>query len=246
MGKSNLDSFLDAITPSVQCQYVSKSRLNDAPYDGCDEALPFFNLSDLWSSYDEWSAYGAGVSLRLPKGESVTQYYVPYLSAMQIYLRSGWNVCTYKRSLSEESDWSDVSDMRDTSSDYGTDNESDKAPSRWDGSSCPSSERNSSPSSKRNDQLGDLVFEYFERAPPYNRSPLVEKVRELETVSPHTLALNNHQLSPASWFAVAWYGNHCSKYHSVFLCIVSYTHRAFGFSVGIQFFESPRGLQCAI
>lgn len=46
---------------------------------------PFFNLADLWDSFDEWSAYGAGVPLVLNGEESVVQYYVPYLSALQLY-----------------------------------------------------------------------------------------------------------------------------------------------------------------
>lgn len=49
------------------------------------EVTPFFNLADLWDSFDEWSAYGAGVPLVLNGEESVVQYYVPYLSALQLY-----------------------------------------------------------------------------------------------------------------------------------------------------------------
>ena len=33
----------------------------------------------------EWSAYGAGVPLVLNGRDSVIQYYVPYLSAIQLY-----------------------------------------------------------------------------------------------------------------------------------------------------------------
>ena len=51
-----------------------------------EEGKPiFFNLGDLWASFDEWSVYGAGVPLVLPCGETIMQYYVPYLSALQIY-----------------------------------------------------------------------------------------------------------------------------------------------------------------
>jgi hypothetical protein len=49
------------------------------------EVTPYFNLGDLWDSFDEWSAYGAGVHLTLNGDESVVQYYVPYLSAIQLY-----------------------------------------------------------------------------------------------------------------------------------------------------------------
>ena len=49
------------------------------------ENVEYFRLSDLWDCYDEWSAYGAGVPIRLTNGESLVQYYVPYLSAIQIF-----------------------------------------------------------------------------------------------------------------------------------------------------------------
>lgn len=52
----------------------------------CDvESRPFFVLGDLWESFKEWSAYGAGVPLILNDSDSVVQYYVPYLSGIQIY-----------------------------------------------------------------------------------------------------------------------------------------------------------------
>jgi len=43
-------------------------------------------LGDLWESFKEWSAYGAGVPLLLNGSETVVQYYVPYLSGIQLYL----------------------------------------------------------------------------------------------------------------------------------------------------------------
>lgn len=49
------------------------------------ECQPYFVLGDLWESFKEWSAYGAGVPLLLNDTDSVVQYYVPYLSGMQLY-----------------------------------------------------------------------------------------------------------------------------------------------------------------
>lgn len=52
----------------------------------CDvEFQPYFTLGDLWESLTEWSAYGAGVPLILEGGDCVVQYYVPYLSGIQLY-----------------------------------------------------------------------------------------------------------------------------------------------------------------
>lgn len=45
-----------------------------------------FTLSDLWGCYDEWSAYGAGTHVLLNNGETLDQYYVPYLSGIQLYI----------------------------------------------------------------------------------------------------------------------------------------------------------------
>jgi len=55
----------------------------------CDvEYQSYFSLSDLWESFKEWSVYGAGVPLVFDQSESVVQYYVPYLSAIQLYGQS--------------------------------------------------------------------------------------------------------------------------------------------------------------
>lgn len=50
------------------------------------EYQPYFVLGDLWESFKEWSAYGAGVPLILNEANCVIQYYVPYLSGIQIYV----------------------------------------------------------------------------------------------------------------------------------------------------------------
>lgn len=50
------------------------------------EFHPYFVLGDLWESFKEWSAYGAGVPLVLNGSESVTQYYNVSLSAIQLYI----------------------------------------------------------------------------------------------------------------------------------------------------------------
>ncbi|KAA8520086.1 hypothetical protein F0562_014342 [Nyssa sinensis] len=50
-----------------------------------DEFHPCFILGDLRESFKEWSAYGAGV-LVLNGSDYVVQYYVPYLSSIQLYI----------------------------------------------------------------------------------------------------------------------------------------------------------------
>lgn len=187
--------------------------------------MPYFNLGDLWTSFDEWSAYGAGVPLSLPSGETVVQYYVPYLSALQIYLRSGCSLFSKTRRLGDDSDLSDTGDVKDNSSDSSCGNENEKAyrlaaimkQSGADGystgeacdtASCVSSETISSSeegASEGRDRHGDLVLEYFERSSPYGRAPLAGKISELAAGFPQLLSLHSNDLSSASWFSVAWY-----------------------------------------
>jgi hypothetical protein len=52
---------------------------------GAMNSSPYFCLGDLWDAFKEWSFYGAGVPLVLNGSDSVIQYYVPYLSAIQLY-----------------------------------------------------------------------------------------------------------------------------------------------------------------
>ncbi|KAJ0718070.1 hypothetical protein HanLR1_Chr08g0266581 [Helianthus annuus] len=80
----NLERFLESVTPSVPAQYPSKRAMGG--WRNCDEYQPYFVLGDLWESFKEWSAYGAGVPLILNDSDSVVQYYVPYLSGIQLYM----------------------------------------------------------------------------------------------------------------------------------------------------------------
>ncbi|XP_044505190.1 uncharacterized protein LOC123225322 isoform X1 [Mangifera indica] len=81
---SNLDRFLKFTTPSVPAQYLSKTAVRSWRTCG-EEFQPYFTLGDLWESFKEWSVYGAGVPLVLDQSDSVIQYYVPYLSGIQLY-----------------------------------------------------------------------------------------------------------------------------------------------------------------
>ncbi|KAM7276548.1 hypothetical protein ACFE04_018414 [Oxalis oulophora] len=88
VGPSNLKRFIEAITPHVPSQYLSKTTTRSLrTSDDVEELqLPYFMLADLWESLREWSVYGAGVPLILNDSNCrVVQYYVPYLSAIQLY-----------------------------------------------------------------------------------------------------------------------------------------------------------------
>lgn len=66
---------------NVNVQTTARGRRTRVP-----DSHPYFRLDDLWDSFKEWSAYGAGVPIVLNENESVVQYYVPFLSAIQLFV----------------------------------------------------------------------------------------------------------------------------------------------------------------
>lgn len=74
------------IMPEFYCfLFTLFCDLNEALMARDVEFQSYFTLNDLWESFREWSAYGAGVPLVLNSSDSVVQYYVPYLSVIQLY-----------------------------------------------------------------------------------------------------------------------------------------------------------------
>lgn len=174
--------------------------------------MEYFTLADLWNCYDELSAYGAGVPISLDNGETLVQYYVPYLSAIQIFTSN-----SSINGVREEE-----CETRDSYSDsLSDDSEGDKL-WRWDGSSSSeeggseqennhnhhnntNNNNNNRSALHLNDRLGFLYFQYFERSTPYGRVPLMDKINTLAQGYPGLMSLRSVDLSPASWMAVAWY-----------------------------------------
>ncbi|CAH2045938.1 unnamed protein product [Thlaspi arvense] len=68
---SNLERFLESVTPSVPAQYLSKTSLRERKADE-DKRVPYFVLGDIWESFAEWSAYGTGVPLVLTNKDRVS------------------------------------------------------------------------------------------------------------------------------------------------------------------------------
>ncbi|KAF2322559.1 hypothetical protein GH714_018858 [Hevea brasiliensis] len=218
---SNLERFLESITPSVPAQYLSKTTMRGRRT--CDvEFQPYFVLGDLWESFKEWSAYGAGVPVILNDSDSVVQYYVPYLSGIQIYGDST-KKCVKSRRLGEDSD----SDFRDSSSDGSSDCEPERGlkgsreqwnhyhllndvPLRMDRMSLRDQliahqEDFSSDEGESMKSQGCLLFEFLERDPPYSREPLADKISDLTLHFPELKSLRSCDLLSSSWISVAWY-----------------------------------------
>ncbi|KAH8500714.1 hypothetical protein H0E87_015803 [Populus deltoides] len=181
-----------------------------------------FVLGDLWESFKEWSAYGAGVPLILNDSDCVVQYYVPYLSGIKIYADS--TIMPPKpRQLGEDSD----SDFRDSSSDGSSDYEHERGlkcsreqwnhshatndlPPRMDGLSlrdqCGAHQEDFfSDEGEYVNSQGCLLFEYLEQDPPYSREPLADKISDYAFRFPELNTRRSCDLLPSSWISVAWY-----------------------------------------
>ncbi|KAI0522831.1 hypothetical protein KFK09_005216 [Dendrobium nobile] len=218
---SNLERFMEATTPSVPAHYLSKKHRD---WRTCDEECrTYFKLEDLWESFKEWSAYGLGVPLMLNGKDSVVQYYVPYLSGIQLYADSS----TQSLGPRNSAGGGDADSFRDISIDGSSDSEMESE-SKYSGNrskNCisrhymigmnkPSSdgkhrnlrnEFSSDDSSDCGDSQGALIFEYLENDRPYFREPLVDKIVDLAKQFPVLKTIRSCDLLPESWFSVAWY-----------------------------------------
>ncbi|KAM3320732.1 hypothetical protein P3S67_007934 [Capsicum chacoense] len=199
--QSNLEFFLDTTTPFVASHFLAKSEirnLNRLWHPKEREEIEYFTLADLWNCFDEWSAYGAGVPIRLDSGETLVQYYVPYLSAIQIFSSSSSGSILREET---ESAW----EIRDSFSDLFSDESESEKLSRSDGCSSDEGQFEQDNHLQMNNILGYLYSQYFESSSPYGRVPLVDKISSLAERHPGLMSLRSVDLSPASWMSVAWY-----------------------------------------
>ncbi|CAK9277152.1 unnamed protein product [Sphagnum jensenii] len=214
---SNLDCFLDVTTPKVKPQTLRKSCLRDPSLKRCidPDGIPFFSLGDLWDSFDEWSAYGAGVPLMLNGDENVVQYYVPYVSALQLYtLPSRRPHVGYRAPGAESDEGSEASSDGENESPMGLGRSLRRQSFKDSDSSSSCSHMGSGPRLEcspfvNGDGEEGEVWSYFETSPPYSRVPLVDKIADLsqdfDPESNPLRTLRSVDLLPNSWLSVAWY-----------------------------------------
>ncbi|KAK9933894.1 hypothetical protein M0R45_021066 [Rubus argutus] len=182
---------------------------------------PYFVLGDLWESFKEWSAYGAGVPLLLNGSDSVIQYYVPYLSAIQLYVDPSKPLTRIRR----PGDESDAESSRETSSDGSSDCGAERGingivDTAWSRQNIADVNGNgwnrvlprekpltgsSSDESEICNPRGQLVFQYLEHDQPFGREPLADKIQVLASQFPELRTYKSCDLSPSSWISVAWY-----------------------------------------
>ncbi|KAH8974091.1 hypothetical protein BDL97_01G083400 [Sphagnum fallax] len=217
LSHSNLDCFLEVTTPKVKPQTLRKSCLRDPSQKRCfdPEVTPFFNLGDLWDSFDEWSAYGAGVPLMLNGDENVVQYYVPYLSALQLYtLPSQRPHVGYRAPGAESDEGSEASSDGENERSMGSERSLRGQGFKASDSSSLCRSIGSDPRLEcfpfvNGDDEDGEAWSYFETSPPYSRVPLVDKIadlsRDFEPECNPLRILRSIDLLPNSWFSVAWY-----------------------------------------
>lgn len=192
---TNMERFLWAITPSVPAQYISKPTVRD--WRTCNvEYQPYFLLADLWESFKEWSAYGVGVPLLLNDLDYVVQYYVPYLSAIQIFVDPSKSHADLRRESQENEGRHFVKDSIHISPKM----ENFSLKDQQTGVKGFSSDDGGSVNSQ-----GYLVFQYLEHDTPFQREPLFGKISELALCYPELKNLRSCDMLPSSWFSVAWY-----------------------------------------
>ncbi|CAN1247467.1 hypothetical protein LINPERPRIM_LOCUS6341 [Linum perenne] len=215
---SNLDRFLEHTTPVVTAQLSPMTCIKGRRNGEEKHQHPYFVLDDLWESFKEWSAYGVGVPLLLNGGETVVQYYVPYLSGIQLYKDSS-KQSTRLRRTGEDSDTESSREINSDGhgADVGANNCAWRTSSQQNGSDAniPSlnglqlrskpSKGSSSDECEINNDPGQLVFEYMEHASPFTRQPLANQIKILVSQFPELETYKSYELSPASWMSVAWY-----------------------------------------
>ncbi|RID76511.1 hypothetical protein BRARA_B03480 [Brassica rapa] len=189
---SNLDRFLEHTTPFVPPRFLpmrSKRELKT----GESESNSYFVLEDLWKSFAEWSAYGAGVPLHMDGSDSTVQYYVPYLSGIQLYVVDPSNKA---RNKVEDNEGSSHSNSGKT-----LQSEVDLSVSELNRVSLG----DQSGETETSNPQGRLLFEYLEYEPPFGREPLANKVMDLASRFPELMTYKSCDLSPSSWVSVSWY-----------------------------------------
>ena len=233
---SNIESFVVSTVPLVPAldaerpagdgeAHPSRDGAAGPSRDGADR----FALRDLWGSFDEWSAYGVEVPLTLDDEEhEVFQYYVPFLSGIQVFKRAEARAPDGAATSRETRDDDDRREReRERENDDDDDatgatgapgasrrQEDDRENDRIDDAKGPAGGRGFLPLPSGIDAATragetvpgrELVLQYFEQASPYARAPLADTAEKLRVDHPELFDLTSDELHPASWMSVAWY-----------------------------------------
>uniref|UniRef100_A0A804NZX6 Uncharacterized protein n=1 Tax=Zea mays TaxID=4577 RepID=A0A804NZX6_MAIZE len=215
---SDLEKFICSATPVIgraPCMISNTCSLDQVVSDSvCQHDISNVSLRRIWEWYEEPGCYGLEVkalsNLSSKTSSSSSSeffaYFVPYLSAIQLFGLSRNNM---HHSFGVQG--RELLISSNTASSMSSHPVHAKAHTLLEESNACLPE-----SSLVVEDPGELIFEYFETEQPSLRPPLFEKIKELVSsanVSDHrvfgdTEKLQNAklcELHPASWFCVAWY-----------------------------------------
>jgi len=217
---ADLENFVYSASPIVHCSPCPagcKSYLQECVKDGlCLHQTPDITLRTVWQWYEEPSCYGLDVKAQdlwrskgfLNSHRQFTTYFVPYLSAVQLFSQPKR---TNGGSIDKESIHRDVT--CETSPDLNLPPIFAKLFPKQSNPVKKSSTLRTEDDQQPAD--GELIFEFFESEQPYSRQQLFDKVNELIagvkpskcqiSGDPKNLEVSLHDLHPASWYCVAWY-----------------------------------------
>ncbi|KAK1388210.1 hypothetical protein POM88_016388 [Heracleum sosnowskyi] len=85
---SNMERLLSSLTPKVPLTRIPANCIQDFNRIWNPTPKPmttYFTLRDLWLSFEQWSAYGAKTKVTVENKGDVDQFFVPSLSAIQIF-----------------------------------------------------------------------------------------------------------------------------------------------------------------
>lgn len=202
---TNLDRLLESVTPFVSAQHNSELNVRGRRTREAD-ANAYFCMEDLWEFFSEWSAYGVGVPLLLEGKDRIIQYYVPFLSGIQLYIDPSKSSSCFRRP-GEEND-EEPREISGGSSNCEADRQCKSAAdvqlnrilSRDKPGMCLSGDEGENGKSN-----GQLLFEYLEQEQPHHRRPLADKIAILASQFPELKKCRSCDLMPSSWISVAWY-----------------------------------------
>ncbi|XP_052140803.1 uncharacterized protein LOC127760563 isoform X2 [Oryza glaberrima] len=193
--ETNLERFIASTAVRVPAHRLPRTS-SSSRERGAAGAPPYYELADLWEAFAEWSAYGAGVPLLLNGTDGVVQYYVPFLSAIQLFAARPPSSTS---GLGEDSDGESAQDMSSES-----DHEHLRCRCLVNSISADQGGFSSDDSESGNQELYP-VFQYMEHDAPYGRQPLADMISLLANRFPDLRTYKSCDLLPSSWISVAWY-----------------------------------------
>ncbi|CAA0828239.1 Protein of unknown function (DUF789 [Striga hermonthica] len=191
---TNLDRLMESVTPFIEARGSLEANVRGQRAREVD-SLPFYHLADLWEFFSEWSYYGAGVPLLLHGKDRIEQYYVPFLSGIELYVdpsNPASRLGGVNEEIDAESDRRAKSSFSATMRGLNTLSLGDKSVINSSGSEVARSR-------------GKPVFQFLEHEQPYNRRPLADKISLLVSQYPELSKFKSCDLLPSSWICVAWY-----------------------------------------